>query len=144
MRYRCIAHHQRGFTLLEVVVAFALLALALTLLLGAMSLASRQVRDSGDASRAVLHAQSLLAQVGVGEVLAPGEREGEFERGRYRWKLRMELYDDPDAIASASGGTAASALLQLKLDVEWGKGASQHLSWETLRLVPAHGVNSQL
>ncbi len=59
---------QHGFTLLEVIVAFALLALALSLLLGSLSGASRQVRDSADSSRATLHAQSLLAQLGAGGV----------------------------------------------------------------------------
>ncbi|MGB9101869.1 MAG: prepilin-type N-terminal cleavage/methylation domain-containing protein, partial [Stenotrophomonas indicatrix] len=36
----------RGFTLLEVIVAFALLGLALTLLLGSLSGGARQVRDA--------------------------------------------------------------------------------------------------
>ena len=44
--------HQRGFTLPEVIVAFALLALALTLLLGSPSRATREVREPPDASRA--------------------------------------------------------------------------------------------
>src|SRR5690606_27083210 len=65
----------RGYTLIEVLVAFAVLALALTLLLGTLSGATRQVRWSADAGRAALHAQSLVAQAGVGEVLAPGIRQ---------------------------------------------------------------------
>ena len=47
----------RGFTLIEVVVAFALLAFALTLLLGAMTRATTQVRNAEDAGRAALLAQ---------------------------------------------------------------------------------------
>ena len=61
---------QRGFTLIEVIIAFALLALALTLLLGSLSGAARQVRNANDAGRAALHAQSLLAQGGVGRASA--------------------------------------------------------------------------
>ena len=45
------AHRQRGFTLIEVIIAFALLALALTLLLGSMSGAARQIRHADDAGR---------------------------------------------------------------------------------------------
>ena len=51
---------QRGYTLIEVVVAFALLALALSLLLGAMTNATKQVKLSDEYGRAALHAQSLL------------------------------------------------------------------------------------
>ena len=43
---------QTGFTLIEILVAFAVLALGLTLLLGTLSGASRQVRQGGDAGRA--------------------------------------------------------------------------------------------
>src|SRR5690606_31052908 len=76
---------QRGYSLLEVIVAFAVLGVALSLLLGALSGGTRQVRWAADSARAVLHAQSLLDEVGVGEVLAPGQRDGEFGGGRYRW-----------------------------------------------------------
>ena len=47
-----MTHRQRGYTLLEVIVAFALLAMALTLLLGILSGSARQVRQSADAGRA--------------------------------------------------------------------------------------------
>ena len=49
---------QRGFTLIEIVVAFAILALALTLLLGTLSGATKQIRWADDAGRAALHAES--------------------------------------------------------------------------------------
>ena len=53
---------QTGFTLIEILVAFAVLALGLTLLLGTLSGASRQVRQGGDIGRAGLLAQSLLEE----------------------------------------------------------------------------------
>ncbi|KGO99011.1 prepilin-type N-terminal cleavage/methylation domain-containing protein, partial [Novilysobacter defluvii] len=65
---------QAGYSLVEVVVAFALLALALTILLGAMSGATRQLRWSDEAGRAALHARALLADLGVAEPLRPGRR----------------------------------------------------------------------
>ncbi len=137
-------HRQDGFTLLEVLVAFALLAMALTLLLGAMSNATRQVRGAGDASRATLHAQSLLAQTGVGEVLSPGLLEGDFERGRYRWEMRIEPFSDPLAAPVAPSDPMAPDLLQLTLDVRWGERPEQRLHWETLRLVPPGAVEPSL
>lgn len=130
---------QRGFTLLEVIVAFALLALALSLLLGALSGASRQVRESADGSRATLHAQSLLAQLGAGEALQPGRQEGSFEGERYRWQLEVAPFADPLA-ARAQVDPGAPQLLDVRLVVRWGDERGQSMQWRTLRLAP-HDVN---
>jgi general secretion pathway protein I len=128
---------QRGFTLLEVIIAFALLAMALTLLLGSLSGAARQVRESEDASRATLHAQSLLAQMGLGEPLQPGQQEGEFEQGRYRWRLMVTPYADPARAQATLIDPSAPQLLELDLAVQWGPAPAQRLHWQTLRLVPS-------
>lgn len=128
---------QRGYSLLEVIVAFALLALALTLLLGSLSGASRQVRQADLRSRAVLHAQSLLATTGVEAPLQEGERSGEWEDGRYRWHLQVAPYVEPrgDArpVAEAPGGPV---LAQVSLQVSWGTADTDRLQWRTLRLLP--------
>lgn len=130
------AHGQRGFTLIEVVVAFALLALALTFLLASLSGAAKQIRIASDSSRATLHAQSLLAQVGVGETLQPGRRQGDYDAGRYRWVLEIAPYVDPLRSPSPLSNPSAPRLLQLTLAMEWGDGRGQQLQWQTLRLVP--------
>lgn len=126
---------QRGFTLIEVVVAFALLALALTFLLASLSGATRQIRVASDSSRATLHAQSLLAQVGVGETLQPGRRQGTFDAGRYRWVLEIAPYVDPLRSTSPLSNPSAPRLMQLTLAMEWGNGRGQQMQWQTLRLV---------
>jgi general secretion pathway protein I len=131
------AGRQAGFTLIEVVVAFALLALALTFLLGSLSGAARQIRMANDSGRATLHAQSLLAQLGVGEVLQPGQKQGTFEQGRYRWTLEVAPYVDPLKRRSPQAVASAPRLLQLQLQVEWGDAPGQRLRWQTLRLAPA-------
>lgn len=138
------AHAQAGYTLIEIVVAFAILALGLTLLLGTLSGATRQVRQAGEAGRAGLHAQSLLAE--YGEVPSPGAREGQLEDGRYRWRLQVAPWNDP----APRGGPLridpnAARLLHLQLQVEWGEGGPrQRLQLSSLRLaVPqAEGVGA--
>ena len=135
---------QRGYTLIEVIVAFAILALGLTLLLGTLSGAARQVRWADDAGRASLHAQSLLDTLGVGEALQPGHRDGRFEDGRYRWSLDIAPYRDPllpPTVATTDLG--APRLLQLSLLVQWGKGNDprQRLSLQSLRLVTPNPVD---
>jgi general secretion pathway protein I len=131
------AGRQAGFTLIEVVVAFALLALALTFLLGSLSGATRQIRMANDSGRATLHAQSLLAQLGVGEILRPGQKQGTFEQGRYRWTLEVAPYIDPLKRRSPQAVASAPRLLQLQLQVAWGDAPGQRLRWQTLRLAPA-------
>lgn len=127
------ARQQGGFTLIEVIIAFALLALALTLLLGSLSGAARQVRSAEEASHATLHAQSLLAQIGVGEPLQIGRSQGEFTGSDYRWSLEVTPYVDPlrpRVLIDPSG----MRLLQLRLSVQWGDRPGQQLQWQTLRL----------
>ena len=134
---RAPADRQRGFTLLEVIVAFAVLALALTLLLGTMSGASRQVRESADAGRAALHAQSLLAQLGVGETLGTGRDNGDFEEGRYQWALEVRPWKDPTQPPNAPLDPGAPRMVEIQLDVSWGGGGPrQRLQLRSLRMLP--------
>lgn len=133
---RSARSRQSGFTLIEVIIAFALLALALTLLLGSLSGAARQVRGADDVGRATLHAQSLLAQLGVGEVLEPGHSEGELEGGRYRWSLQVRPYADPRLPQPAASSPYTQRLLEVQLVMRWGEAAGQQLQLRTLRLAP--------
>lgn len=127
---------QRGYTLIEVIVAFAILALALTLLLGTLSGGARQVRWAADAGRAALLAQSLLDQTGVGEVLQPGRRDGELEDGRYRWSMEVAPYVDRARPPATTVDAFSPQLLRLQLTMTWGEGGPrERLQVSTLRLV---------
>lgn len=117
---------QRGFSLIEVIVAFALMALAATLLLGSLSGAARQVGMAEHQGRAALHAQSLLASAGIDAPLAEGTKQGEWEQGRYRWTLQVSPFVEPRQ--------PQSRLWQLDLQVRWGEAAAEQLRWRTLRL----------
>jgi len=127
----------RGYTLIEVIVAFALLALALTLLLGTLSGSIRQVRWSGEAGRAALHAQSLLDTVGVGEPLRAGRSDGEFDDGRYRWSLAVTPWEEPLPPNTPRVPPGANRLYELALSVQWGDGPRERLQLRSLRLAPA-------
>ncbi|TGY35899.1 type II secretion system protein XpsI [Stenotrophomonas maltophilia] len=128
---------QRGYSLLEVIVAFALLALALTLLLGSLSGASRQVGQSDLRTRAVLHAQSLLEATGIDAPLQPGQTHGEWEDGRYRWQLQVEPFVDARGDTAPSViDPAAPRLARITLQVRWGDGGGETLQWRSLRLLP--------
>jgi general secretion pathway protein I len=121
---------QAGYSLLEVLVAFALLAAALTILLAALSGASRQVRHGNDAGRARLHAQSLLAGLGIEAPLQAGNRHGDWEDGHYRWQLQVQPWQ-PDGAPNAAG----PQLLEVQLQVRWGERPAEQLTLQGLRLV---------
>ncbi len=134
---------QRGFTLLEVMLAFGVLAVALGLLLGMLSRGLHQVTQAQGETEASLHAQSLLDALGTIEALEVGARDGEFEQGRYRWRLEVSPAEDPAPAPPPADGSppppvatgAAAQLYRVVLDVEWGAATpAQQLRFETLRL----------
>lgn len=143
----------RGFTLLEVLVAFALLATAVGLLLAIVSGGVRQVRQAAQASEVAALAQSLIAPLGVEVPLEPGELTGESEDGRWHWRLRVEEVIEPppvfQAAAAATGDEAAepaeveltqadalSVPLLYRIDLELRSAGEQGRPWRfgTLRL----------
>lgn len=140
MRLRCggatrVARaSQAGYTLLEVIIAFGLLAAALTLLLGTLTGATRQVRRAADAGTAALHAQSMIDAVGVGKPLTAGDDAGEFGDGRYRWTMQVRPWTEPGP-PLPTALVATTRLFEVDLDVEWGDAADQRLRLRTLRLV---------
>jgi len=137
---------QAGFTLLEVLVAFALLAGASVLLL---SILANGLRDVGDAERhgeAALHARSLMDDFGRMERLRPGSRSGTLDAGRYRWVLEVQRVPDPmpfvlpDPVPAGSAGADAiitasePVLYRLALTLHWGEGRpAQSFRTTTLR-----------
>jgi general secretion pathway protein I len=129
--------YQRGYTLIEVIVAFALLALALGLLIGTLSGGARQVRAAELSTRATLHAQSLLAGLEMDGPLRPQHREGRWEGGRYAWQLDVRPWVDPQPPATTQPVSPVDPrLMQLDLAVRWGEAPDQQLQWRSLRLVP--------
>lgn len=142
----------RGFSLLEVMLAFVILAVSMGMLLGMLSRGLGQVRSSQDESEATLHAQSLLDPVGVIEPVQPGERVGEFANGRYRYRLETTEIEDPSpspspalppTVVDPDAGINAPKIYRIALDVSWGPpDAPRQLRFTTLRVrsPPAEGA----
>lgn len=129
-----------GFTLLEVMLAFVLLATAMGLLVAMLANGLRQVRQAQGETEATLHAQSLLDQIGVLEPIVPGRREGTFDHDRYRYQLEISEAEDPVPIAKDSREPAVAPavggprLYRIALALTWGAGQpAQQLRFVTLR-----------
>ncbi|MBS7457778.1 type II secretion system protein [Coralloluteibacterium stylophorae] len=131
------ARRQRGYSLLEVIVAFALLAVGIGIVIGILSGGVRQVRAAQAASEAALYGESLIATRMAAGLVEPGREQGEFGDGRYRWTLTVEDYADP-LLAEADAGLDAPApppgrLRHVVLEVDWDEGGpAQRLRLSTL------------
>jgi general secretion pathway protein I len=80
---------QRGFTLLEVIVAIVIAALCLGALAQAFAGGARAAGSSSDYTRAVTLAQSILGKAGVERALTEGVESGTSSDGRYGWTLTV-------------------------------------------------------
>lgn len=84
----------RGFTLLEAIAAFVLLALFIGVLMSALSTSMRNTIRAEQASLAAQWAQSKLDLVGIGQKLEPGRTSDRFDDD-FRWEMNVEEFDPP-------------------------------------------------
>lgn len=109
--------------MLEVVAAFAILALGLGLAMQAASGAMNQTRRAAEETHAALLAQTVLDSLGAVEPLEEGEYGGEFEHG-YRWQAVVYPYQLPESELGelAATGIQAVQLYKVELEVQWMRG----------------------
>lgn len=119
------AERERGFTLIETVVALLILALGLSAVMRLVStgLGATQAADRLTVETALL--RSELSRLGVEEPIEPGEQAGELTGG-YRWRrIVRPLAEMPGLM-----------LLEVILTV-WSEGRDAGVTVTTLRLAPA-------
>jgi len=119
---------QSGFTLIEVVVAFAILALALGALYPSISESLQRGSRSGARELAQLKAASLLALYRGSDGLLPDQRSGTDEATGMPWKITVKPYaaeTDPSASYETMAVTAA---------VQWGRG-ERRVELQSIELV---------
>jgi prepilin-type N-terminal cleavage/methylation domain-containing protein len=87
---------QKGFVLLEILVATAIAAVSLTILYSMIATSMRATRSEQAVIEASLLARSLLAEVTGGAKSEPGEYWSE-EGAVPRWRLRLTQAEEPVA-----------------------------------------------
>lgn len=128
-------HACRGFSLLEVLVAFIILSLTLGVLMRIFSGGLGNIGSAEHYSRAVAIAESQLAATGVESPLIEGDYAGETENG-YTWRTSVQRYDA--STQPLEGGVLPVDLYQVEVAVNWDNTATtpRSLRLLTLRAAP--------
>ena len=130
---------QRGFTLLEILVAFIVLAILGGALLQLFQGGLQNVGLSSEYTQAALLARSKLAELEARAELSPGEEEGAFD-DRFRWRLAISPYLEADGSVPPESAVQA---MQLELDVLWGEAADERSYRVASLLLTASGTAAQ-
>jgi general secretion pathway protein I len=129
--------HESGFSLLEVLVAFSILAMALTALLSVFGGGLRLASVADDTALATSFAQSKLAEVGVVEPLSEGQTSGAFDE-RFRWIVDVRPQELADKEIDSSN--LPVQLYRVDVRVEWDEGKrTRAINLTTFRIAAEAG-----
>lgn len=128
---------QQGFTLIEIIAAFTILAMTFMVVLEILSNSSANTIKSAERTEIALEAESLMAEIGTTLPIEEGLVSGEFDNG-HRWDVSMTPYD-----ISYEGDTVMDfvpiELYHISLKIRWDFGAYQErvAEFNSLRAVAA-------
>ena len=123
---------QSGFTLIEVVVAFVMLALVLSTSFQIFSTGLQRAGDLEDYSRALVIAQSQLASSSIGETFEEGVTSGETADGRFRWNVSTATFDDGTEPAKRAQASYYSVRIAVRVVWQSAADRERHLDLSTL------------
>lgn len=125
----------KGFTLIEVVVALAILGVALTVIIELFSGGLRLARASMEYTNAVNYARTKLEEIAVRPSLDEGTQEGESNDKTFRWQVGVKKIDLL-SIDKSMDYKPPVGLYQVKIDVFWKSGSKERsTSIESLRAI---------
>jgi general secretion pathway protein I len=118
-----------GFTMIEILVAFTIMALMLGALLQTFAAGLRSLGVAQSHATAALQLRSKLAEIGQLIPLETGEHSGELDNGS-QWRAVVEPYE-PAVPSGVPGGPRLSGY-EVELTVSWQ--GERAVSLRTLRL----------
>ena len=125
---------QNGFSLLEILIAFSILALSLGILLKIFSAGVNTAVVAEDYTAAVQIAESLMAKTGVETPLQANQASG-LENEKYHWLVEVSPFEfNPENVDP----TALTAVLfKVKVTVTWGDDNvnDRQIELTTLKLI---------
>lgn len=126
----------KGFTLIEVIVAIAVLSITLVMVMQLFSGGLRASRASCDYTRAIVHAKDKLEEFSIehpqSEELTHGSKtiHGSFDDG-FKWEATIEPYRESE---DSQTDLLKINLLKIKMRVSWYKTLTQQNSIELVSL----------
>ena len=113
LRARC-RRGQAGFTLLEVLIAFAILSVAVVAVIQGFAQSLRLLKLAGDHQQAV-----LLADQKTRELVVPTESHEQGKEGLFDWERTVTLVPAPDLTRTPA--TAKWHVYRIDVKVSWGE-----------------------
>lgn len=121
-----------GFTLLEVMVAMAIIAIALTAVLGSQSQGVSLANEAKFNTTAPLLAQSKMAEIEMADPADFADDSGDFGEDfpGYTWQLNVKdvVFEEPENVSDR--------LRQFDLGISWGEGGLYQYSIRLYRFSP--------
>lgn len=123
---------QMGFSLLEVLVAFSILAVSLGILFQIYNKGAYSARLADDYANAVTIAQSRLSNIGIESLPDVGIYEDSNEK--FRWVTRIKPVDDVNEWLQR----LKLIKREIEVEVSWqSRGGIRSVKLNTLKLFPA-------
>jgi len=113
-----------GFTLLEVLVAFAILSVAIVASIQGFAQGLRLLRTAGDHQQAI-----LIADQKIREIVTPMEEQKSGTEGPFTWERTITV--DPTPELTSVAATARWKLYRITVRVDWD--GTRHVELATLR-----------
>lgn len=121
----------QGFTLLETLVAFTIMAMSYATLMQIISGSARNAVKASESTKIAMLAQSKMDELGLFEVLEEGTTQGEFDE-KTQWELNIQPFEAPYE-GNVNQDFSTVELLEVTLIISTDKG--REFQFKTLRSV---------
>lgn len=116
---------------MEVLVAFLILSLSLGVIMNILSLSASTAHLTDSRQRALLFAESKMAELAVDPDLKSGVSQGEFDE-KFRWEASITEWEFPDYDPSLSTTVTP---YQITLAVSWSDLPTERITLHSVHLV---------
>jgi general secretion pathway protein I len=123
---------QGGFSLLEILVAFSIMAISIGMLLSIFSSGLRNASVSEEYTAAVQVAEAMIARPGTEVPLQQGQSAGVVD-DKYRWELAVAPFELPTT-ETIDTRTIPAQLFMVTAAVSWEEGGGSERRFELSEL----------